>query len=115
MDTPISLEDLCYLHIISHLEHYPLHNLAKLSYPVRRRLLQNLPASDIIELENTCVADGIDDFEDEVWKESCVCQCYEKESRESFLNAVWTGLFVIQTRCFLECFTLFPSVWALLT
>ena len=109
MDTPISLEDLCYLHIISHLEHYPLHNLAKLSCPVRRRLLQNLPASDIIELENTCVADGIGDFEDEVWKQSCVCQCYEKESRESFLNAVWTGLFCYSNKVLLGMFYSVPK------
>ena len=96
MDTPISLADLCYLHIICHLEHYPLHHLAKLSYPVRRRLLQNLPASDIIELENTCVADGIGDLENEVWKQSCVCQTVfvgESGARQSFFSAALNHLF----------------------
>ena len=97
MDTPISLADLCYLHIISHLEHYPLHHLAKLSCPVRRRLLQNLPASDIIELENTCVTDGIGDLENEVWKQSCVCQTVfvDKESgaRQSLLSVALNHLF----------------------
>ena len=97
MDTPISLSDLCYLHIICYLEHYPLHHLAKLSYPVRRRLLQNLPASDIIELENTCVADGIGDLENEVWKQSCVCQTVfvspESGARHSLLSAISNHLF----------------------
>ena len=97
MDTPISLSDLCYLHIIYHLEHYPLHHLAKLSYPVRRRLLQNLPASDIIELENTCVADGIGDLENEVWKRSCVCQTVfvspNSGARHSLLDAISNHLF----------------------
>ena len=83
MDTPISLTDL---HIICHLEDYPLHHLAKLSYPVRRRLLQNLPACDIIELENTCVADGIGDLESEVWKQSCVCQSYYDKNLQMSLG-----------------------------
>ena len=87
MDTPISLEDLCYLHIISHLENYPLHHLAKLSYAVRRRLLQNLPASDIIELENICVADGIGDLKNEVWKQSRVCQSFSNKNLQRELGA----------------------------
>ena len=97
MDTPISLADLCYLHIISHLEHYPLHHLAKLSYPVRRKLLQNLPACDIVELENTCVADGIGDLESEVWLQYCARQPISVESelraRKSFFKAISLHLF----------------------
>ena len=97
MDTPISLADLCYLHIISHLEHYPLHHLAKLSYPVRRKLLQNLPACDIVELENTCVADGIGDLESEVWQQYCARQQLYVESglgpRKSFFEAILSRLF----------------------
>ena len=97
MDTPISLADLCYLHIISHLEHYPLHHLAKLSYPVRRKLLQNLPACDIVELENTCVADGIGDLENEVWQQHCTRQPIFVENklgpRKSFFKAVLLRLF----------------------
>ena len=97
MDTRFSLEDLCYLHIICHLEHYPLHHLAKLSYPVRRRLLQNLPASDIIELENTYVVDGIGDLKNEVWKQRCARQpIYVEEelgARQSFFIAALMHLF----------------------
>ena len=97
MDTPISLENHCFLHIICHLEDYPLHHLAKLSYPVRRRLLQNLPACDIIELENACVADGIGDLENEVWKQRCAhLRIYidsEVGPRRSFFAFVWRGLF----------------------
>ena len=101
MDTPIKLEDLCCVLIISDLEHYPVDILAKLSIPVRKKLLQNLPASDIIELENTCVADGISDFENEVWKKSYVCHYYKAEEsqvsalgpRESFFRVIFTHLF----------------------
>ena len=97
MDTPISLADLCYLHIISHLKQYPLHHLAKLSYPVRRKLLQNLPACDIVELENTCVADGIGDLESEVWQQYCARQRLYVESglgpRKSFFEAILSRLF----------------------
>ena len=122
MDTPITLADLCYLHIICHLEHYPLHHLAKLSCPVRRRLLQNLPASDIIELENTGVADGIADFENEVWKQSGVCQSFydknlqqELGARQSLLRLTLNHLFNAVDKYPREWLSLFPSVWALLT
>ena len=94
MDTPISLEDLRYLHIISHLEDYPIHDLAKLSHHVRTRLLQNLPASDIIELENTCVADGIGDFKTRyAWKQSSLCKHYKQEPRQSFFSTACLVLF----------------------
>ena len=93
MDTPISLEDLCYLHIISHLEDYPIHDLAKLSHHVRTRLLQNLPARDVVKLENTCVADGIGDFENKVWKQSSLCKHYKQEPRQSFFSTACSTLF----------------------
>ena len=103
MDTPISLEDLCYLHIISHLEDYPIHNLAKLSHRVRTRLLQNLPASDIIELENTCVADRISDLENKVWKQGSLCErLYGQTSRQSFFSAACSTLFSSQDKQLLE-------------
>ena len=110
MDKPISLEDLCYLHIISHLEDYPIPNLAKLSHHELTRLLENLPASDIIKLENTCVADGISDFENKVWKQSFLCERYRQEFRlESFFSAACSALFSSQDKQLLEMLLSVPK------
>ncbi len=65
---PLSLEDQCLLHLICHLEDFPTEALASLSIPVRRRLLMNLPAVDVCQLEGTAVTEGIN-MEMSVWKE----------------------------------------------
>ncbi len=66
----LSLEDLCLLRLICHLEDFPPEALASLSIPVRRRLLQNLPAVDVCQLEGTAVTEDIN-MELSVWKELC--------------------------------------------
>ena len=63
---PLSLEDLCYLHLILHLEEYLPEELSLLSLRVRERLLVNLPAADICKLEETTVVHGVD--MNGVWK-----------------------------------------------
>ncbi len=62
---PLCLEDQCLLQLVCHLEEYPPETLAFL--PLRHRLLLNLQAADVCQLDNTAVSAGID-MEDTVWK-----------------------------------------------
>ncbi len=66
-EDPLSLEDQCLLYLVHHLEEYTPETLASLPLHLRRRLLLNLPAVDVCQLEDTAVTDGID-MEVSVWK-----------------------------------------------
>lgn len=64
---PLTLQELCLLHLVSNLEQFPVELLAQLSSRVRQWLMVNLPAVDICRLEGTLFAEGIE--VDNVWKE----------------------------------------------
>ena len=64
---PPSLQDLCFVRLISDLETFAHESLALLPWRLRQRLLVNLPAVDICKLDNTAVTKGID-----VWETVCI-------------------------------------------
>ena len=66
-NNPPSLQDLCFVRLISNLETFAHESLALLPWRLRQRLLVNLPAIDICKLDNTAVTKGID-----VWETVCI-------------------------------------------
>ena len=68
--TPLSLQQQCFVHLITNLEEFPPDILALLPLRVRRELFLRLPAADICYLEQTAVADGVD--MDAIWGDLCV-------------------------------------------
>ncbi len=93
---PLSLEDQCLLHLIYHLEEYTPETLASLPLHLRRRLLLNLPAMDICQLEDTAVTEGID-MEVSVWKELLEKQGVTSEEphhfKQSYVDQVYWYFF----------------------
>ncbi len=92
---PLSLENQCLLHLICHLEEYTPETLASLPLHLRRRLLPNLPAMDICQLEDTAVTDGID-MEVSVWKELLEKQgmpCPESHFKKDYFDWVYIHFF----------------------
>ncbi len=88
---PLSLENQCLLHLICHLEEYTPETLASLPLHLRRRLLLNLPAVDICQLEETAVTEGID-MEVSVWKELLEKQgltCEESSFKQYYFGEVY--------------------------
>ena len=65
--SPMSLEDQCYLYLILHLEKFLPKEISLLPLRERQRLLVNLPAADVCQLEETSVVEGV--CVNEVWKE----------------------------------------------
>ena len=65
--SPMSLEDQCYLYLILHLEKFLPEEISLLPLRERQRLLVNLPAADVCQLEETLVVEGVS--MNEVWKE----------------------------------------------
>ena len=63
----MSLEDQCYLYLILHLEKFLPEEISLLPLRERQRLLVNLPAADVCQLEETSVVEGV--CMNEVWKE----------------------------------------------
>ena len=66
MAKPTSLEQQCFLHVLQHLEKFPVGHLSLLPLGVRQRLLLIAPVADVFQLEHTMFVKGID--MDEVWK-----------------------------------------------
>ena len=64
---PLSLQEHCFLHIISHLESYPCHELALLPKHWRQALLRTIAPIHVYQLENTAVADTIET--EDIWEE----------------------------------------------
>ncbi len=92
---PLSLEDQCLLHLICHLEEYTPETLASLPLRLRRRLLLNLPAVDVCQLEDTAVTEGID-MEVSVWKELLGKQgvtCQEPHFKQKYVDQVYWYFF----------------------
>ena len=67
---PLSLQQQCFVHLITNLEEFSPDILALLPLRVRRELFLRLPAADICYLEQTAVADGVD--MDAIWGDLCV-------------------------------------------
>ena len=65
--SPMSLEEQCYLYLILHLEKFLPEEISLLPLRERQRLLVNLPAADVCQLEETSVVEGV--CMNEVWKE----------------------------------------------
>ena len=65
--SPMSLEHQCYLYLILHLEKFLPEEISLLPLRKRQRLLVNLPAADVCQLEETSVVKGV--CMNEVWKE----------------------------------------------
>ena len=65
--SPMSLEDQCYLYLILHLEKFLPEEISLLPLRERQRLFVNLPAADVCQLEETLVVEGV--CMNEVWKE----------------------------------------------
>ena len=68
-DTPSSLQEQCLQYLIDHLEDIPVEFLALLPTAIRRTLAVHLPVADILQLEQTRFASGLD--MPGVWKEVC--------------------------------------------
>ena len=68
-ETPSLLRDLCFQYLINHLEKIPVEFLALLPTAIRRTLAVHLPVADILQLEQTRFASGLD--MPGVWKEVC--------------------------------------------
>ena len=66
---PISLQQLCFVHVILHLEDFPPDSLALLPRRIRRELLFCLPAADLFPIERTSVVEGIE--MNEIWGKLC--------------------------------------------
>ena len=73
-NTPLTLQDQCFLYLICHLPLFPTNALALLPRHIRYKLVINLPAVDISRLEGSSFfcptgrkSDAIDS--DEVWKD----------------------------------------------
>ena len=68
-ETPSSLKEQCLQYLIDHLEYIPVEALALLPTAIRRTLAVHLPVADILQLERTRFASGLD--MPGVWKEVC--------------------------------------------
>ena len=68
-ETPSSLQEQCLQYLIDHLEDIPVEFLAILPTAIRRTLAVHLPVADILQLEQTRFASGLD--MPGVWKEVC--------------------------------------------
>ena len=68
-ETPSSLKEQCLQYLIDHLEDIPVEFLALLPTAIRRTLAVHLPVADILQLEQTKFASGLD--MPGVWKEVC--------------------------------------------
>ena len=68
-ETPSSLQEQCLQYLIDHLEGIPVEALALLPTAIRRTLAVHLPVADILQLEQTRFASGLD--MPGVWKEVC--------------------------------------------
>jgi len=64
---PLSLQEHCFLHIISHLESYPCHELALLPQALATALLRTIAPIHVHQLEKTAVADTIET--EHIWEE----------------------------------------------
>ena len=73
-DNPLSLQDQCFVQLISNLESFTCESLALLPVRLRHKLLVNLPAVDICKLESTPVAEGIN-MSSNVWEAVCTQRC----------------------------------------
>ena len=67
---PLTLKELCLLEVINEIDSYPTEVLASQPLGVRCRLLNNVPAIDLCQLESTPIAEGVDI--NKVWKRRCV-------------------------------------------
>ena len=68
-ETPSLLQQQCFQYLIDHLEDIPVEALALLQTAIRRTLAVHLPVADILQLEQTRFASGLD--MPGVWKEVC--------------------------------------------
>ena len=68
-ETPLSLQQLCYVSLASDLEHFDLDALSLLPLRIRTQLLLRLPVADICFLERTSVMAQVD--ADTVWEGVC--------------------------------------------
>ena len=73
-DNPLSLQDQCFVQLISNLESFTCELLALLPLRLRHKLLVNLPAVDICKLESTPVAKGLN-MSSDVWEPVCAERC----------------------------------------
>ena len=73
-DNPLSLQDQCFVQLISNLESFNCESLALLPLRLRRKLLVNLPAVDICKLESTPVTMGLN-MSSNVWEPVCTQRC----------------------------------------
>ena len=89
--SPMSLEGQCYLYLILHLEKFLPEEISLLPLRERQRLLVNLPAADVCQLEETSVVEGVS--MNEVWKEIGQRQIkgYYKSVCESTLEKLQRG------------------------
>ena len=71
VDLPLSLEDLCFVHLVCNIEHFSPESMSLLPTKLRCRLLQNLPIIDVCRLEESAVANGIIDLDFEIWRPLC--------------------------------------------
>jgi len=67
-DLPLSLQEICYLYLVGHLDKYTPEILSLLPKLLRRQLLFRLPAIDLHQLENTPVTDDFDHDMSIYWK-----------------------------------------------
>ena len=68
-ETPSLLREQCLQYLIAHLEDIPVEALALLPTAIRRTLAVHLPVADVLQLEQTRFASGLD--MPGVWKEVC--------------------------------------------
>ena len=69
LETPLLLQENCLQYLIDHLEDISVEALALLPAAIRRTLAVHLPVADILQLEQTRFASGLD--MPGVWKEVC--------------------------------------------
>ena len=105
-DSPLSLQDQCFVQLISNLESFTCESLALLPLRLRHKLLVNLPAVDICKLESTPVPKGLN-MSSNVWEAVCTQRCSASliqtvkkiESPSSSRSCDWKEIF------FLSCTT----------
>jgi len=106
---PLSLQEHCFLHIISHLESYPCHELALLPKHWRHALLRTIAPIHVYQLEKTAVADTIDTehiweemshLTDSVWASYSLLDSYCDSLRDRYISYICHLLFNEQNRAY---------------
>ena len=90
LHNPLSLEQSCFLKVVSDFETFPPESLALLPLSLRHKLARNLPAVDVCQLEQTSFAKGMN--MDEVWTHLAEMTNMHASDKNGYFSSVCTIL-----------------------